>query len=128
MNEYDEFTVHQRNTQKLMIEMFKAKNELGPSLLSDIFIKSKYKGPVLRSNKDFYRPNINTHKFGEKSLQNIGNIIWDLLPSQLRELTTLSQFKTQIKKWKADKCPCYLCKNYIDGVGLVELCDCTNCR
>ena len=128
LNEYGEFTVHQRNTQKLMIEMFKAKNELGPSLLSDIFIKSKYKGPVLRSNKDFYRPNINTHKFGEKSLQNIGNIIWDLLPSQLRELTTLSQFKTQIKKWKADKCPCYLCKNYIDGVGLVELCDCTNCR
>ena len=32
LEKYNEFTVHQRNIQKLMIEMHKVKNELGPSL------------------------------------------------------------------------------------------------
>ena len=125
---YNEFTVHQRNIQKLMIEMYKVKNELGPSLLGDIFNKANYKGPTLRSGKDSYRPNINTHKYGEKSLENIGNINWNLVPNHLKELKTLEEFKIAIKDWKTDKCPCYLCKDFLTGVGVVKFCDCTHCQ
>ena len=79
LDKYDEFTVHQKNIQKLMIEMYKVKNDLGPSLLNDIFKKANnYKGPTLRRNKDFHRPTIKKHNYGEKSLDNIGNVIWNL--------------------------------------------------
>ena len=128
LDKYDEFTVHQRNIQQLMIEMYKVKNDLGPSLLNDIFKRANYKGPTLRRNKDFHRPTIKTHKYGEKSLENIGNIIWNLLPNQLKEKQTLEEFKVEIKKWKMDKCPCYLCKDFLAGVGIVEFCDCPNCQ
>ena len=84
LEKYNEFTVHQRNIQKLMIEMYKVKNELGPSLLSDIFQKANYKGPTLRISKDFHRPTINSHKYGEKSLANIGNVNWNLLPKHIK--------------------------------------------
>ena len=42
------FTVHQRNVQILLLEMFKAKNNLEPSLLKGIFQGNDYKGPVLK--------------------------------------------------------------------------------
>ena len=95
-----------------MIEMYKVKNELGPSLLNDIFKKAKVprsQGPNLRSDKVFHRSAINTHKYGEKSLGNIGNINWNLLPKQIKELKTLDEFKGAIKEWKTDKSKCYLC-------------------
>ena len=127
LDKYGEFTVHQRNIQKLMIEMYKVKNELGPSLLNDIFKKAHYKGPNLRRDKIFHRSAINTHKYGEKSLGNIGNINWNLLPKQIKELKTLEEFKMEIKEWKTDKCKCYLCKDFLAGVGIVDFCDCANC-
>ena len=127
LDKYGEFTVHQRNIQKLMIEMYKVKNELGPSLLNEIFKKAHYKGPNLRNDKVFHRSAINTHKYGEKSLGNIGNINWNLLPKQIKEFKTLEEFKVAIKEWKTDKCKCYLCKDFLVGVGIVDFCDCANC-
>ena len=65
---------------------------------------------MFRRNKDFNRPNINSHKFVERSLDNIGNVMWNLLPNHIKELNALDDFKSEIKKWKAEKCLCYLCK------------------
>ena len=48
------FTIHETNTQKLMIEMFKAKNDIGPVLLKTIFRSSNYIGPGLRKSKFFF--------------------------------------------------------------------------
>ena len=41
------FTVHETNIQKLMLEMFKAKNELEPNLLQGIFKKNEYESQTL---------------------------------------------------------------------------------
>ena len=128
LDKYDAFTVHQRNIQNLLIEMFKAKQKLGPTLLNEIFKDANYEGPTLRRNKDFLRPNLKTHKYGEKSLENIGNVMWNLLPNEIKEITDLDKFKSTIKKWKPKKCPCYLCKDFLTGVGLIEICDCSNCQ
>ena len=42
--------MHETNIQKLMSEMFKAKNELEPNLLQGIFEKQEYEGPILLQN------------------------------------------------------------------------------
>ena len=47
------FTIHQINTQKLMIEMFKAKNDIGPKLLSEIFKTANYNGPKPKKTQRF---------------------------------------------------------------------------
>ena len=57
----------------------------------------------------------------------MGNVMWNLVPSEIKEIETLKEFKLKIKRWKPEKCPCYLCKDYLEGVGLVEFCDCPNC-
>ena len=45
------FTIHEINIQKLMIEMYKAKSQEGPSLLQNIFKDPCYNGPSLRNGK-----------------------------------------------------------------------------
>ena len=86
----------------------------------------EYTGPTLRGKKDFVRPNIETKNYGEKSLGIFGNKLWKLLPKYIEKIDNLDTFKYEIKKWKPDKCPCYLCKDFIKGVGLVDLCNCKN--
>ena len=120
------FTIHERNIQILLTEMFKAKNKLEPSLLRDIFQENDYGGPVLRSSKCFLRPSVRTHKYGERSLQNLGVILWNQLPKNIQEEETLSKLKIFIKKWKPSKCPCELCETYIRGLGKTNLCKCNN--
>ena len=121
------FTVHERNIQLLMVEMFKSKNGLEPQLLQGIFEINDYQGPKLRSSKHFKRPNVNTVKYGEKSLQNLGARLWSQIPNLIQEYDSLAKFKAHMKTWRPPKCPCDICKEYIYGIGYVSVCDCQSC-
>ncbi len=63
------FNIHQRNIQSLAIEMFKVKNNTGPLLLNDIFLRRVHHGPSLRKESDFVTPHINSVHFGADSLR-----------------------------------------------------------
>ena len=78
--------------------MFKAKNNFQPSVLKDIFQRNEYKGPVLRSSKVFMRPSVRTQKYGERSLQNMGVILWNQLPNEVQNEESLEKFKRFINK------------------------------
>ena len=41
-----------------------------------------------------------------------------LLPNDYKELTSLSTL-SKIEHWETDKCPCRLCKTYIQRLGFV---------
>ena len=118
------YTVHERNIQTLMIEMFKAKNKMQPFLLQDIFEESHYTGPTLRRSKYFSRPNVNTVKYGEKSLQNLGTRLWDQLPGEIQNIESIEKFKIYVKTWRPIRCPCTLCKTFIRDLGYVTIYEC----
>ena len=101
--------------------MFKVKNDLSPPFMKDIFTqKVNHKGT--RSGDTFGRPNSNTVKKGDRSLQSFGPIVWNtMLPEKLKQWESLSEFKTSINSWKPDNCPCELCKTYVQGLGYVIL-------
>jgi len=116
------FTIHERNLQKLMTEMYKAKNNIEPNLLRDIFEASDYNGPRLRSSTYFKRPNVDTVKYGDQSLQNLGVQLWKQLPETARLMNSLSGFITFIKNWRPPNCPCNICKVYIYDLGYCNVC------
>ena len=107
-----------------MIEMFKAKNKIEPFLLQDIFEEAQYTGPTLRSSKYFSRPNVETVKYGERSLQNLGVRIWEQLPNEIQNLGSIDKFKGFVKTWRPKQCPCSLCKTFIKGLGYVQIYEC----
>ena len=42
--------------------------------------------------------------------------MWQLVPSEFKDLNAVSAFKAVIRKWKPNNCPCKLCKTYIGNV------------
>ena len=67
--------IHHRNIQAMAIEMYKAKNKLGPLFLEDIFKLNNTNQYNLRENTDFVLPNVNTFHFGKDYLQYFGSEI-----------------------------------------------------
>ena len=118
LNKDKSFTIHERNLQRLAIEMFKIKNKLSPSILSEVF---PIQNPSynLRSGRSWITKNIRTIYYGKETLTFRGPKTWDLLPKSLQEIGTLKEFKRRIKTWKPEGCSCRLCLIFIPNLGFI---------
>ena len=67
------------------------------------------------------RSNVSYVKYGTETITSLGAKIWKILPNDYKELTSLSTFKSKIKNWEIDKCPCRLWRTYIQRVGFICL-------
>lgn len=115
-------TIHHKNLQIIAIELYKFKKDLSPDIMNGIFLENKNGGPKLRSQIDFIVPRVNTVFKGDDSLRHLGPLIWNIIPNKIKQLSSLKKFKAEIKKWIPHNCPCRLCKNYIKGLGYINIC------
>ena len=79
----DAVSMHHRNIQNIGIEMFKAKNNLSPTMMKDIFPDRNYNGPNLRSQVDFEVPPVKSVNNGQETLRYLGPIIWEAIMEKL---------------------------------------------
>ena len=108
-------TVHQINLQTLATEMYKILNGLSPDIMQDIFeAKSNY-----YNTRNAPVRNIKTVRYGLQTISYIAPKIWDLLLKEMKQVTTLNEFKTKIKIWNLENCPCRLCTIYLPQVGFI---------
>lgn len=112
-------SIHVRNIQALMVELYKVKNNLAPVLVSQVFELRSASAYNFRTVSEFKIPRVRTSKFGTESLSFLGPKLWETVPSSIRELETLESFRKNIKKWTPNNCPCRLCRNYVEGVGFL---------
>ena len=75
------FTVHNRNLQKLAVEMFKIRNRLAPQPMQDLF-KEKINQYDLRNKKAWEGNNIRTAIYGSETVTFMGRKIWELVPTE----------------------------------------------
>ena len=66
----------------------------------------------LRSQTDFQLGSVKTVDCGLRALKHLGPKIWNIVPFEIENLKTLSQFKIKIKSWKPTHCVCNLCQPY----------------
>ena len=111
-------TTHERNLQRLAIEMYKAKNNLSPIIVQDLFPRQNDVYD-LRYKRTFETSKVRTVHFGTETVRYRGPKIWELVPNDIKEATTLSDFKNKIKMWKPQGCTCRLCKMYIHNLGFL---------
>ena len=111
------YTIHERNLQKLAVEMYKVKNGLCPEVMKELF--------VLKSsgNEDFVLPKVNTVNNGIETIRYRGPKTWKIVPEDIKNAPSLADFKDKIKKWKPVDCDCRLCRTYIKGLGYGKLKD-----
>ena len=111
-------SVHAKNIKTLAIEMFKVSNKLTVPLMNEIFAK-RNNAFSLRKSSEFVRPKVHSVFHGKESISYLDPQIWDMIPVEMKNLTAISAFKREVKKWKLENCPCRLCKPYIQNVGFI---------
>ena len=80
--------LHIKNSQIFATEFFKKSRNLAPTTFSEIFSKqSVYYN--LRHTSDFSVPNLKSTFHGTESLSYLVPKIWDLVPKELKELSSL---------------------------------------
>jgi hypothetical protein len=110
---------HHRNIHLVAIEVYKAKHDLSPPFMKDIFVSANIR--ETRSGDKLVRPHVRTVNSGERTLRNFGSIVWNtMLPKELKSCETLEIFKKSIKNWIPENCDCVLCRVNVEGVGRIK--------
>ena len=80
-------------------------------------------GNVKSLNKklDYCPIKSNSSSFGLESFRWLNPKIWELGPDNVTYAKSLATFKNTLKKVNIDKCLCKFCKDYIHGVGYINL-------
>ena len=111
-------TIHVKNIQLLMTEIFKTQHSPNPTFMKEIFIP-KNNQYALRNEQPIKLLRPRTTTFGEKSISFLGGKLWHELSLETKQYVNLNQFRAQIKNWKATECSCHLCRCYVAQVGFI---------
>ena len=109
--------VHQRNLQLLLIEAYKAINNLNPSSMAEVFVTNVV--PYnLRGSTNLVLPKARTNLYGIDTVRFVGQKLWQTLRKEIKESQTLEIFKRNIKAIPLP-CSCKLCKSFIVNLGFL---------
>ena len=111
-------SIHQKNLQKLVTEIYKVLNGYVPEIIKDLFVVEEI-SYSLRNTTKFKANKIYTTKYGTETVSYLGPKLWKSLPNEYKDSASLEIFKRKIKNWKGENCPCRLCKTYIQGLGFI---------
>ena len=97
-------------------EIYKALNNLSSPFLSELF-QVKDLTYNLRKGDILVMRDVKTKNYGTDSISYLEHKIWKLIPEVIRNSKSLNIFKYKIGSWVPEKCPCHLCKIYIQNLG-----------
>ena len=90
-------SIHIKNLQKLVTEIFKMKQDNSQEILKTIFKTSENKYS-LRRHTIFSSRNIRTEHFGIETLSHLGSKLWPQVSNSIKSSLSLTIFKNKIKK------------------------------
>ena len=85
-------TIHTKNLQILATEMSKVYRNISPPISSKIFHRCNI-NYNLQINSAFAMPNVKSVFHGSERISYLGPKIWDIVPLELKELTSVVAFK-----------------------------------
>ena len=92
------FSVHHNNIQTLAIEIYKVMHNLSEGItFNEIFTARNYNGPCLRTQSKLQQPPVNSVNNSENSLRLFGPIVWNNLPTSMKNVDSLHNFKRLVK-------------------------------
>ena len=96
--------------------------KLAPEIMNEVsdFIECRY---PLRNELRFKPPNIRTVRYGIETAAFVGSMKWTNMSNELKQSTSLNEFKSKIKTWKPENCSYKLCKIYLQGIDFLQVTD-----
>ena len=93
-------TIHKRNLQKLMVEVYKTLNHLNPPYMWDLFTK-KVVEYDFRIKILCKLPPTRSQRFGTNSLRFKGSLLWNSLSDEIKTVKSLAIFKQKLNSGMA---------------------------
>ena len=95
------FSIHHRNLQFLATEMssFSIYGKCKQHILDEVFLLNPESSFSLRNQQTFTTRPIHTVHYESNSLSYLGPKIWEMIPSDVKNLRTVKDFKFFIKRW-----------------------------
>ena len=104
----DTKTIHTKNLQNLMVEIYKSFNQLNPEYMWEFFIKKDV--PYNLRTKELCKLLlVSSQRYGFNSLSFMGSLLWNTLNDELRLTSSLIKFKKGISSWNGRSFTCYIC-------------------
>ena len=97
-----------------MTEAYKIVNGIALPIMNSLF---NFRANIrnIRNFQEIITENRKTVKYGIETYR--ASFLWANLQSEYKNAKSLEEFKSKIKTWRCDFCPCRLCKNYIQNFG-----------
>ena len=92
------FPIHYRNIQSLAIEIYEFLHGLSPAIMGDIIKLNRSPTYNLRTRQELYSRNPKTVRYGTETISILALKIWAIVPQNVKNCTSLSSFKINIRK------------------------------
>ena len=81
-----------------------------------------FENPVYEFRSGVHLPTRNSRTvfFGTESIINLGAKLWNMVPVNIKFSESLNIFKSKIKYWTPNHCPCRICQTYISQVDILS--------
>ena len=86
-------SIHHGNLRTLAVELFKVFKGLGPVIFAEAFPVGQQSQYNMRDYSYFAMPRAKTVNHGLESLSYIGAKLWDNIPSDMKEIDSINEFK-----------------------------------
>ena len=101
-------TIHTKNLQKLMIEVYKSLNHLNPEYMWELFVKKDVQYN-LRTKELCKLPSVSSQRYGLNSLSFRGSLLWNTIDDEIKLSPSLEVFKKKVRSWSGISCTCFIC-------------------
>ena len=89
-------SIHQKNLQILVTEIYKVKNDISPAIMSNVFKFQENVNYHLRSGINLVTRTSRTTNFGIETISNLAPKIWALLPDEIKNASNLNILKNKL--------------------------------
>ena len=101
-------STHQRHLQYLALEVFKSLMHLNPEFMWSYFNEKPITYDLRKGTKVFLPP-VKSFRLGLNSVHFRGSILWNNLPSSIKNSQTINEFKVKLKNLGNTHCTCGVC-------------------
>ena len=99
--------------------MLKVNNGLSIQLVSEnVYFAENHYNFKHQSKTKFQVDHVKTETYGKQSISYLRPKIWNSILQDIKNVTTLVEFKTKIKRWKPI-CSCRICRIYKQRLGFI---------
>ena len=102
-------SIHQRHLQYLALQVFKSLMHLNPEFMWSYFNEKPITYDLKKGTKVFLSP-VKSFRLGLNSVHFRGIILWNNIPSSIKNSQTINEFKVKLKNLGNIHCTCGVCR------------------